>query len=295
MLEKHIIADDVALASVTREIGQLGLEGPGAREAARRVGRSRTRRRADSRPRASAGEPVVWIAGGSLGDEGLRVLSPRALLPALRAELALPELSPEQIEALRIEAAIPKLGSDLSPRNFPQEARLERAFSLIEGLLRRAGDRRANRLARRGEPAAREASHPRARRARQRDPPGRHRRGSGHVERGLDGQRSDRARLRARRRGARRRGARDRRRPAARSSRTTRAGSGRGPPASACRAARRRDRASRSSRSAGSAAPSASRWPSAKLTRAATACAPSASGWIETLSSRAPTSSSRNA
>ena len=132
VLEKHIIADDVALASATREIGQLGLEGPGAREAALRVGGADPQARRFETT-SYRGEPLVWIAGGSLGDEGLRVLSPRALLPALRAELALPELAQEQIEALRIEAAIPKLGSDLTPRNFPQEARLEHAFSLAKG------------------------------------------------------------------------------------------------------------------------------------------------------------------
>ena len=132
VLEKHIIADDVALASATREIGQLGLEGPGAREAALRVGGADPQARRFETT-SYRGEPLVWIAGGSLGDEGLRVLSPRALLPALRSELALPELAREQIEALRIEAAIPKLGSDLTPRNFPQEARLEHAFSLAKG------------------------------------------------------------------------------------------------------------------------------------------------------------------
>ena len=132
VLEKHIIADDVALASATREIGQLALEGPGAREAARVAGGPDPQ--AGRFERVSfRGESLVWIAGGSLGDEGLRVLAPRALLPSLRAELALPELAPEQIEALRIEAAIPKLGSDVTARNFPQEARLERAFSLSKG------------------------------------------------------------------------------------------------------------------------------------------------------------------
>ena len=132
VLEKHIIADDVSLASASAELEQLGLEGPGAREAARRVGA------ADPAPgrfeRASfSGESLIWVAGGSLSDEGLRVFAPRALLPRLRVALELAELGPDEIEVLRIEAAIPKLGSDVTSKNFPQEARLERAFSLSKG------------------------------------------------------------------------------------------------------------------------------------------------------------------
>ena len=132
VLEKHLIADDVALASLSAEIGQLGLEGPGARDLARAAGGATP---AEGRfERASfAGESLLWLGGGSLGSDGLRVLAPRALLPRLRAALALPELAPEVVDVLRIEAAIPALGRDLSARSFPQEARLERAFSLSKG------------------------------------------------------------------------------------------------------------------------------------------------------------------
>ena len=54
--------------------------------------------------------------------------------PGSRARaLALPELAPDAVEVLRIEAAIPQLGVDMSARNFPQEARLEHAFSFSKG------------------------------------------------------------------------------------------------------------------------------------------------------------------
>lgn len=132
VLEKHIIADDVALASLSGEMAQLGLEGPGAHDAAREVGAAIPPPGRFERA-SFAAESLIWIAGGSLGDEGLRVLAPRTSLPRLRAELALPELSAEAADVLRIEAAIPKLGSDITSRNFPQEARLERAFSLSKG------------------------------------------------------------------------------------------------------------------------------------------------------------------
>ena len=132
VLEKHVIADDVALASQSSESGQLGVEGPGAREAVQALGFAAPAPGRFARVDFSGGS-LVLLAGGSLGDDGLRVLAKRALLPRLRAALALPALSPEAAEVLRIEAAIPKLGSDVSARNFPQEARLEHAFSLAKG------------------------------------------------------------------------------------------------------------------------------------------------------------------
>jgi len=132
VLEKHIIADDVAIESQTDAIGQLGIEGPEAREAVRAIGGATPDPGRFERA-SFAGESLVFVAGGSLGDEGVRVLAPRALLPRLREALALPELAPDAAEALRIEAAIPALGRDVTARNFPQEARLERAFSLTKG------------------------------------------------------------------------------------------------------------------------------------------------------------------
>ena len=132
VLEKHIIADDVALTSLSAEFAELGVEGPGARAAALALGLAVPA--AGRLERASfAGESLPLVGGGSLGEEGLRVIASRAFLPRLREALALPELSLEAIEVLRIEAAIPELGSDVTPRNFPQEARLERAFSLSKG------------------------------------------------------------------------------------------------------------------------------------------------------------------
>ena len=132
VLEKHIIADDVALTSLSADLAELGVEGPGARDALARLGLGLP---APGRLErfAFAGDSLLVVAGGSLGDDGGRVIAKRSTLPALREALALPELSAESIEALRIEAAIPALGRDVTARNFPQEARLERAFSLAKG------------------------------------------------------------------------------------------------------------------------------------------------------------------
>ncbi|MEX2204768.1 MAG: hypothetical protein WEF50_00905 [Myxococcota bacterium] len=132
VLEKHIIADDVALASESSASGQLGIEGPGARGAVHSLGFTVPEPGRFERVEHSR-ETLLLLAGGSLGDDGLRLLAKRAPLARVREALALPELSPDAVEVLRIEAAIPKLGVDVSARNFPQEARLEHAFSLTKG------------------------------------------------------------------------------------------------------------------------------------------------------------------
>ncbi len=132
VLEKHIIADDVALESLSAASGQLGIEGPGAREALQRLGLATPAQGRFERA-AFEGASLVLLGGGSLGSDGVRVFAERPVLARVRAALALPELSAEMIEVLRIEAALPKLGVDVSARNFPQEARLEHAFSLSKG------------------------------------------------------------------------------------------------------------------------------------------------------------------
>jgi folate-binding protein YgfZ len=132
VLGKHVIADDVLLESHTERLAELALDGPGAAAAARAAGLAVPA--ASHFERADfAGESLLCVAGGSLAAEGLRVVAPRTLLPALRAKLALPELSAEAAEILRVEAALPLLGRDLGARNFPQEARLERAVSFKKG------------------------------------------------------------------------------------------------------------------------------------------------------------------
>ena len=55
VLEKHVIADDVALASLSDSVAQLAIEGPGARDAAARSGVLRLRR-ATSRARSSGAD-----------------------------------------------------------------------------------------------------------------------------------------------------------------------------------------------------------------------------------------------
>ncbi|MFI5314245.1 MAG: YgfZ/GcvT domain-containing protein [Myxococcota bacterium] len=132
VLEKHVIADDVAFASLSDAVVELALEGPDAHAAARAIGVAPPP--AGRFARADfAGAELIWIAEGALTPEGLRVIAPRELAAELASALALPALDEARAEVLRIAAAIPALGRDVSSRNFPQEARLERAVSFKKG------------------------------------------------------------------------------------------------------------------------------------------------------------------
>ncbi len=128
MLEKHIIADDVELSRLTG-LEQLGIEGPGAAAmiaahapAPLALGRFEV----DESGR-------IWIAGGSLGADGARVLGEAAALADLCAALELPSLTEEAREVLRIQSFRPAEGVDFTDRSFPQEARLESAVSFTKG------------------------------------------------------------------------------------------------------------------------------------------------------------------
>jgi folate-binding protein YgfZ len=132
LLEKHVIADDVAFASLSEGRVWLALEGPGARDAALRAGGAVPEAGRFARAEL-AGHELIWIAEGALTAGGLRAIAPRAAAEALERALALPELALREAELLRIDAGIPALGRDVGPRNFPQEAGLERAISFTKG------------------------------------------------------------------------------------------------------------------------------------------------------------------
>ena len=128
MLDRHMVADDVILESLSADWGALAIEGPGAVEAAVRR---------DGPPldpgRAGPAAGLVWLAGGGLGGPGVRALGPRELLDDLRHDLDLPKLEADAAEILRIEAGLPRCGVDTGERTFPQEAGLESAVSFTKG------------------------------------------------------------------------------------------------------------------------------------------------------------------
>jgi folate-binding protein YgfZ len=197
VLERHIIADDVAIHDLSEAWGQVGLEGPGVRSVLE----------SESMPlpvpgrfvRAErGGETFLWVGGGSLTPEGLQVLGPRAPLARLVAGLGLPGVSEKEVEVLRIEGFLPVYGIDMTEQNSPVEARLEHAVSYTKGcfvgqeiLARpRCGEALVGPDPRRG-----------AGRTRGFDPGWRHGRRRGHERGGIPAERSHGARLRAQFRG----------------------------------------------------------------------------------------------
>ena len=132
VLEKHVIADDVVLTSHSAAVREFALEGPGARAAARAAAGAEP---SDGRfTRADFhGASVIWLGEGSVTPDGVRVIAPREVADELVRSLALPELHASHAELLRLAAGIPALGREVTPRTFPQEARLERAISFKKG------------------------------------------------------------------------------------------------------------------------------------------------------------------
>ncbi len=129
-LERHVIADDVVFEDLAPRLGQLSLEGPAAREAARALGAPELEPHSHA---AGSDAEVVWRAGGSLGLAGVRAIAPRTRIAELVRASGLPELEPLPGEILRIEAFLPAYGIDFSADQFPAEARLERAISFEKG------------------------------------------------------------------------------------------------------------------------------------------------------------------
>lgn len=132
LLESHVVADDVEFEDLTRSWGHLSVEGPAARESLDPLA---VEAPPEGRVEISTwGEtPLVWVGRGSLTPSGFQVMGPSGVVEDLLGRLGLPEIPPDQREALRLEAFIPRYGVDMTDRNFPVEARLDRAISTTKG------------------------------------------------------------------------------------------------------------------------------------------------------------------
>jgi folate-binding protein YgfZ len=138
-LEARIIADDVVLQDTSADWAMFDILGPDAFDWLARAG---------SVPDVAAGSCVeaelagaaLWIARvGARGDVA-RLWVPAAARGAVAsalwacAEGAAVEGDAETLEALRIEAGVPRLGADFGEDAFPEEAGLvARAVSLTKG------------------------------------------------------------------------------------------------------------------------------------------------------------------
>jgi folate-binding protein YgfZ len=132
LLESHVVADDVEFEDLTASWSHLSVEGPAARGCLDPLGIE-----APPEGRVEISDwghtPLVCVGRGALTVSGLQVMGPCETVRDLSGRLGLPEIPPDQREALRIEAFIPRYGVDMTDRNFPAEARLDRAISTTKG------------------------------------------------------------------------------------------------------------------------------------------------------------------
>jgi aminomethyltransferase len=132
VLERHVIADDVTLEDLSETWGHVALEGPGVRALLQQRGLP-VREPGHFELYERDGETILCLAGGSLTEEGTQLLGPRKTLARLADEIGLAALSESEADVLRIEAFLPSYGVDMTDRNFPNEARLDRAISYTKG------------------------------------------------------------------------------------------------------------------------------------------------------------------
>ncbi len=123
-LEKHIIADDVALEDVTDAAVEIAVEGPAAKA-----------------PLAlpdAAYSHADWngrtvVRASSTGMPGYRVIAPPAERDEISRETGAVQASPEDARAVRIENGVPRFGEDFSDKHLAQETQLLGAVSFSKG------------------------------------------------------------------------------------------------------------------------------------------------------------------
>jgi folate-binding protein YgfZ len=140
-LGRYIIADDVQLADCREAFERLALEGPAAFEILAAAAPGAPRLVPDACADVElAGTSVAVAAFGWSGEAALQLFAPAgtgaAVADGLRAAgagLGLVESELEDLEILRIEAGVPRLGAELDESVLPAEAGLERAVSSDKG------------------------------------------------------------------------------------------------------------------------------------------------------------------
>lgn len=143
-LERFLIGDDAELTDETGRIGIIGVYGPACRETT-----SLFEEALPELPefhfaeRNFEGEPILLAAAFWTGEKGIELLAPASILPALWAALTARAaeaggrpVGDAALDSLRLEAGIPRGGTDFDEETLPQSAALERALSHTKGCYR---------------------------------------------------------------------------------------------------------------------------------------------------------------
>jgi folate-binding protein YgfZ len=134
-LAKFVVADDVVLRDASDAWRRLALEGAGSAAVLAAALGGELAIAADGVAELPDGAGLA--AGYALaGSGGVQLLVPPAGAAALRERLAAAGAVPgsaAELETLRIEGGVPRLGRELTTEVLPAEARLERAVSETKG------------------------------------------------------------------------------------------------------------------------------------------------------------------
>ena len=128
-IDRYIIADDVTLEDVTGEMATIAIEGPQAAAVLERLGAPVPD--ADYATRSWSGSIVARVS--STGAGGYFIF----MLPTKKAELIaaldIPEATPEQARAVRLEHGKPRYGEEITERYLVQETAQLNAVSFSKG------------------------------------------------------------------------------------------------------------------------------------------------------------------
>lgn len=139
LLNRYTIGRDATITSLAPAWGLMGLYGPRAGSV---LGSAIPELRLPILPLGVTesswhNATIVVAEAGYLGTPGFRMLLPAEAVDAMWTALQESGASPvglDALETVRIEAGIPRYGSDMGEENFPPEARIEdRAISYTKG------------------------------------------------------------------------------------------------------------------------------------------------------------------
>ena len=145
-LDKYIIADDVELSDVTEEMGAVAVHGPTASELVQSVlnisdlatlpERHSCIREGD----AFFQHPIVCVRTNATGELGCTLYTAAEGLASLwealmtkGAQFSVQPIGWDALESLRVEAGIPRYGTELTDAVIPLEAELEHAIDFEKG------------------------------------------------------------------------------------------------------------------------------------------------------------------
>jgi tRNA-modifying protein YgfZ len=128
-IDRYIIADDVTLEDVTGDMSTVAIEGPQSAAVLERLGAPLPE--ADYETRSWSGSLVARVNSTGAGGYFIFMLPTKKV--DLIAALNIPEATPEQARAVRLEQGKPRYGEEITERYLVQETAQLNAVSFVKG------------------------------------------------------------------------------------------------------------------------------------------------------------------